>query len=82
MSILDFRRCDECGRINPPAFYGNRRLCGACASADGFYKISGRELGANGKINYWRLQLPFGIVWRGWWSLSGSTISEKEVGNG
>jgi len=60
---LTIKRCDNCGRLNPPIYKGNPRLCGVCISPDGFYD------GANGKIGRWRIQFPFAITWRGWWRL-------------
>lgn len=67
------RRCDNCGKLNPPIFDNNPRLCGACATPGGFYRaghtVGGVHYGANGKVNYWKLQIPFRISWRGWWKL-------------
>lgn len=67
--MIRVKRCDNCGRVNPPILDGNPRLCAACATPGGFYKTETGTLGANGKINWWRLQWPFRIVWRGWWTL-------------
>lgn len=63
-------RCDNCGTFNPRTLGGNPRLCGepGCATPDGFYSMHGEPLRANGKINLWRLQFPFRIEWRGWWT--------------
>jgi hypothetical protein len=69
------KRCDHCGRFNPPIFDNNPRLCASCAEPGGCYRKSGSgkiseplAMGANGKINYWQLQWPFS--WRGLWRLS------------
>jgi hypothetical protein len=67
--MIKIKRCDNCGKFNPPTLCGNKRLCGACAHPGGFYRRDGDTLGTDGKINYWRLQLPFRITWRGWWRL-------------
>lgn len=66
---LKFRRCDNCGKINPPIHDDNPRLCGACVTENGFYRRPGQTLGANGKINWWSLRFPIQISWRGWWKL-------------
>lgn len=68
--MFTFKRCDNCGMINPPCLYGNPRLCANCATSDGFYKKAENDLGANGKIGNWKLRLPFQIKWRGWWTLA------------
>jgi hypothetical protein len=60
------RRCDNCGKINPPIFNGNKRLCAACAEPNGLYRNSDNSLGANGKI--YRAYLRFPFKWRGWFS--------------
>lgn len=67
--MFKIRRCDNCGKFNPPILGGNPRLCAACATPDGFYSMPGEKLRALGKINYWKLQFPFRIQWRGWWTL-------------
>jgi hypothetical protein len=60
------RECDNCGKINPPIFNNNKRLCASCATPDGCYKNDERTLGANGKLRPVCLQIPF--KWIGWWS--------------
>lgn len=68
--MFKIKRCDNCGKINPPPFNENNRLCGACAEIGGFYQTDrNSRIGANGKINYWNLQFPFKIIWKGWWTL-------------
>ncbi len=67
--MFKIKRCDNCGKFNPPIFEKNPRLCAACATPNGFYRKKGDTLGANGKINYWTLRFPFTINWRGWWKL-------------
>lgn len=67
--IWTVKRCDECGRFNPPELGGNPRLCKACAVPDGMYAMPGETLRAIGKINYWKLQIPIQIRWKGWWKL-------------
>jgi len=73
MKWFRIKRCDNCGRFNPPLFDNNPRLCGACVEPRGFYKKVGEKdfdaIGANGKINYWTLQFPISIQWKGWWKL-------------
>lgn len=68
---MKIKRCDNCGRFNPPIFDNNPRLCAVCATPDGFYDAvnSYIPMKANGKINYWKLQFPFTFNWRGWWKL-------------
>ena len=60
------KRCDNCGKINPPIFDGNPRLCASCAEPNGFYRRKGESLGANGKLHKCPLRFPFSISWRGW----------------
>jgi hypothetical protein len=67
--MIKIKRCDNCGKFNPPALDANGRLCAACAHPKGFYSVPGQALKASGKINYWRLQAPFTIEWRGLWKL-------------
>lgn len=66
------KRCDNCGKFNPPILGGNPRLCKACAgpkeSGRYMYQMENEALATNGKINYWRIQFPFAISWRGWWT--------------
>lgn len=69
MKLFKIKRCDNCGKLNPPILDNNPRLCAACATPKGFYFCENVGLGANGKINYWSLQLPFLITWRGFWTL-------------
>jgi len=64
------RKCDNCGKINPIRLYGNDRLCGECADQVGFYKKKGWKLGANGKVGFYKLQIPIQIRWRGWLELN------------
>lgn len=70
---MKIKRCDNCGKTNPPIFDNNPRLCASCATPGGYYRsIDCTEpgtMGANGKINWRRLQFPFRISWRGWWTL-------------
>lgn len=70
---IQVKRCDNCGAFNPALFDNNPRLCGECAEPRGFYKKLGEKdinaIGANGKINWWSLQLPIKIYFRGWWRL-------------
>ena len=60
------KKCDNCGKINPPILHENPRLCAACAEPNGFYRRVGDSLGANGKIQKCYLGFPFRILWRGW----------------
>jgi hypothetical protein len=66
---MKIKRCDNCGKFNPPIFENNPRLCAACAVPNGFYALQREKnrIGANGKISYWHLQFPIRISWRGWW---------------
>lgn len=73
--MIKVLRCDNCGKINPPHFDDNPCLCGACACPGGFYTsaivpdVPGPIMGTNGKVCRYRLQFPFRLVWRGWWTL-------------
>ncbi len=70
-NLITFRRCDACGKIDPPRYNGNDRLCGSekCLTLGGFYRASGEDVGTNGKVGWWRLRFPIRIQWRGWWTL-------------
>jgi hypothetical protein len=68
---MKFRRCDNCGTINPKRLYGEDRLCGepSCVKSDGFYKLEGWDLGTNGKVGSWEIQFPVRLKWIGFWTL-------------
>lgn len=66
--LVRFRRCDDCGKINPPTAGKSGRLCLACAKPEGFYKIEGTDLRASGKVNRVRIRFPITIRWRGFFS--------------
>lgn len=67
--MFKIKKCDNCGKINPKLYENNPRLCGECVTENGFYKLNNSNLGANGKINLYKIQFPFRIYWRGWWTL-------------
>ena len=66
MKKLSIRKCDYCRKINPKRLYGKDRLCAECATVNGFYKAKGWNLGANGKVGFYKIQLPIKFKWRGW----------------
>ena len=77
MILFKIKRCDNCGKLNPPVFDNNPVLCKACATPNGSQKRNGfyqgigvdKGMGTDGKIGFYTLQLPFAFYKRSWWKL-------------